>query len=339
MFASVSRVHRELDEVKSIVLWQDELRKEIASGPSFTTASPLASLVLKAPSKVAWQVFDHCAAISRIYALFEDSLCDIIAEYLAFLPKLCSTYSALEEKVRLQHRVGVGQILIKWSDKNPLFPKLEERSISSGLADGLRGMPYTLLPDAFLIESSNFRPQIINKVFQGIGFADAFNCIRKSQPTTEFLQNIANGTTADSFLESLIEYRNQAAHTRVATVASAKQISDYVDFLKMSVQSLQELLVTDLMRRAVKLGLASKLARVIHVYRENVVGVEATLDCRFTVGDILYAGKKHLAVEVQSLQIGATPYTELELKVGDQFGLRLDRRLSLGADIYRLKTN
>lgn len=118
-----------------------------------------------APDKLAWQILDSSAAVTRTYALWEQAICDLVEEYVGEISRLHPTYAGLAEAVRINHRVGVGYILSKWSPVNTLFSALSEEAIADGLVNGLRGNTYKLLTDAFLTDSDNYRADVVNRIF------------------------------------------------------------------------------------------------------------------------------------------------------------------------------
>src|SRR5580698_362960 len=113
MFSNLAtKLRRNIQDVKTVVVWQEALRNTLNAPDGTPTEIPInaeAVNILKgnAPNKLAWQIFDHYAAVTYIYAIFEKSICDLVEEYLSVLPKICQTYDDLHEKVRVQHRVGV----------------------------------------------------------------------------------------------------------------------------------------------------------------------------------------------------------------------------------------
>src|ERR1700733_3151368 len=171
MLTLATQLRRDLQEVKDVVVWQDALRSAINALPLAITPGPtidpISVVVLRdqAPAKLAWQIFDHYAAVSRIYALFEKTVRDLVGEFLSVLPIVAPSYDTLSDRVRQQHRIGVGQVLMKWSSTSPIYYALAERDVVRGLADGLHGRPYSLLADAFLLSPENFRAPAIVRLF------------------------------------------------------------------------------------------------------------------------------------------------------------------------------
>jgi hypothetical protein len=235
--AHIEVLRKELEEVRHVIEWQDRLRTTCHTQDNALSldATTLAVLRSSAPSKLSWQIFDHCAAISRIYALFEFSIEGLIDLYLANLNKVGVQYLSLPERLRTQHRVGVGQILSKWAPSHPIYGSLVEKDISSGLADGLRGKNFSIQVEAFKLDPENYRVAAVNRFFQQINIANSFAWVTKDPVIIDFTKNrLSSQDTPDSFLNYLIEIRNDAAHGKPTSILSSSQLLRYIDFICLS---------------------------------------------------------------------------------------------------------
>lgn len=343
MFTAADQLHRDIEEVKAVVLWQEALRNAINSIPSVVTpdltieASTMSVLRARAPGKLAWQIFDHYAAVTRIYALFEKAIENLVGEFLAILPSVTAGYDKLNDRIRQQHRIGVGQILGKWSSSNPLYASLPERDIAAGLADGLRGMSYALLLHAFLVSPENFRSGAIVTLFSALGFDNAFAFVSKSPKMDEFVRTrLAGAETADSFLDGFVRIRNEAAHGSGSSLVSASEILNYADFAVVIVESLVTLLRSHTLRLGLASGQCVTIGDVLHVFSDNIVGVKASSNENVKIGDSLYAGSKTLEpVEIVSLRIVKDDRTSIDLNPGFEFGVKLDRKVPWRAQLLR----
>lgn len=339
MFSAVlNKLSKELSDIKSNVSWQDTLRAtvyaSIGETPIAISADSLEAIQELAPNKVAWQLFDHCAAVSRIYGLFEQAVGDLVSEYAAFLPKVTPEYLNLHEDTRVQYRLGVAQILSKWKPSKSMYSHLPEDIIAAGLADGLRKNPYSLLTDAFLIDTDNYRTDTINRIFKRFGFEDAFAWVRGAPSIETFCTNLGSDS-ADSYLNEFVRVRNDAAHGNVASISSAKEILAFAEFVDLVVKELASLLLTRILKDGLAAGYSKVLGTVLHAYSNNVVGVSSSSSLTIKIGDILYAGAKRLEpVSVVSLCKKEVDYPEIQLTHSLEFGVKLDKRVSSGASLY-----
>lgn len=336
---ATNKLSTELANITKVICWQEQLRTTVylpsgATLPFTLGDQALAQLQRQAPSKVAWQLFDHCAAVSRIYGLFEQVLEELVAEYIAFIPVATPNYSNLLEETRVQYRLGVAQILLKWKSSKSLYSDLSEDMIAAGLADGLRNKSYSLLADAFLTDSDNYRTDTVNRIFKRLGFDDIFAGIRKASSIVDFCSKLGS-ESADSYLNEFVRVRNDAAHGNVTSVSSSTEILNYAEFVELVVKELAKLLITRLIRDGVAARHSKRLGSVLHVFSNNVVGVSSSSDLTIKNGDTLYAGKKQLeSVTVVSLHVGRTEHSEIKLSQEFEFGLGLDKKISEGAELF-----
>jgi len=286
-------------------------------------------------------MFDHCAAITRVYALFEKAVADLVEEYLLLLPKIQPTYSQLDSEVRVNYRVGVGAILGKWkSDAASRYSHLAESAIAAGLTDGLRNQPYSLLADAFLTDTDNYRADTLKKLFKRCGFDDAFASVAKNDEVQEFCRLNLGTETAESYLNEFVRTRNDAAHGSTTTTSSVKQICDYADFVILVVKVLASVLRSRTIRDGVSTGHSLLVGKVIHRFSDNIVGIEAVSAGPIAAGDILFAGAKQIdPVTVLRLQIEETTHEVIALSPGLQFAVKLDKRIPENSGLYRWEPN
>jgi hypothetical protein len=330
-----------LDDLSAVVEWHDRLRETIftaAVGEKPITIDEAALKILRteAPDNLTWRLFDHCAAITRIYAVFEQCIIELVEEYAGFLPKVFPSYAKLDEDIRISHRVGVGHVLMKWSATQPIYGKIAETSIASGLVDGLRGTSYTLLADAFLTDSDNYRPDTLNRVFKKIGFDDAYSFVKNAPKVIEFCSNKLLGEhTADSYLNKFVRDRNDAAHGDVSEIANVDALKNYVLFAILVAETLASLLRSSLIKNGVTSGATLEIGDVVRRFSNDIVGVRATGTAKIFVGQQLYAGKKVIEpVTVVSLRVGQTDSTEVQLAPGTEFGARLSKKISEASKLY-----
>jgi hypothetical protein len=145
----INTVHLKISTVRSIIKTNDILREMM-----FENFDPMNTLLTtlreNLPEKSEWKVYDHSAVVTRLYAIYERFVEDLISQWLTLLPEIVPAYSDLEDKIRTAHKVGVGQIL-----QSPnRFPNLSVTDIVQGLFDGEMG---ELLTHAFLIHEENLR--------------------------------------------------------------------------------------------------------------------------------------------------------------------------------------
>ena len=236
-----SRLRGQIDIIRKTLSMADGLRTLLTTHRTLLSATQgafplgaeplnhaaygLANLLPEAPDKLDWQVYDHCAALTRLYAVFEQYVGELVDEYVRLLPQLYAKYTDLPECITSQHRVGIGTILLKIGDKGP-YKELEEHVIVRELAVGLSGATeYKLLSNAFFIERQNLRLDVLCKLFRSLDFEDCATFINRHSAVRQFIANErAGNSAAEKELGDFIDYRNEAAHRQVENVLALEEI-------------------------------------------------------------------------------------------------------------------
>jgi hypothetical protein len=345
MFSSfTSRLRSEIDTLKLVLDTHDALRGVVFSQPALPPANgdgeqnsglepesgaaagddPLAGIRKRAPAKSSWQVYDHCAAFTRLYAVYEQFIEELVSDYLRMLPTLYSQYGELPGSVARQHRVGVGQILLKLGKDGP-YKEFDEMQIVQGLSRGLSGSPdYTLLPDAFLIDPQNYRTDAVVKLFSYVGFENCWAWVEKHPLMTAFMQSRDSNETAKTLLHDFIDYRNKASHTAVADIVSIDEVKSVANFVMVLSEVLAQLVMKQAVERMKTIGKTMDVGTVIHKFSSNVVGVDM-LPGELAVGDELVVLQKYACFKTQvvSLRIADAQHGKLSLTEARDVGVKL----------------
>src|SRR5262245_17464321 len=115
----LEKVRREIRLIKDVVAFHDRVRNDLAAEERSGDQDVLTRLRSQQPNRPAWQIYDHCAALTRLYAVYATFVDELVGEYLALLPKLYGEYEELPQAVLRQHRNGTAQILLKLGDSGP----------------------------------------------------------------------------------------------------------------------------------------------------------------------------------------------------------------------------
>ena len=341
MFSSITgRLGKEVETLKRILGFNAKLRELHAGGHALNSSDSIFSeLLSQAPDRINWRVFDHCAAITRLYALYEQFVVDLVEDYLRQLPQIYSSYGDLPQALRTQHRVGTGQILQKWSESG-LYGHLAETTVAYGLVDGLRGQPgYTLLVDAFLIDPHNYRADVLVKAFGHLGLADCFTFVKKQPEMKTFMLTRDATETPETVLRDIVELRNQASHGSVSQeqIVSVQEVLSYSTFVQILCGALVEMVERAVFTRRLQVCENVCVGEVIHTFTGNIVGLRCHSG-RIRVSERLVAKAATAAVgtTVVSMEIDRQKYEASDLADGQEIGLQLDRKLKVGTKLMRL---
>jgi hypothetical protein len=347
MFSNITDKTRvELDTVRQVLETHEAIRDLVyvidpfAAEPTTEahlrwTSDPLRQIKDIAPQRNDWLIYDHCAALTRMYAIFEKFIEDLVTEYLRLLPALYPAYVNLPDRIVTQHRLGVAQILQKLGKEGP-YKDLSESDVVRGLALGQSGGKYTLLPDAFLIDPQNYRAETVNKIFQYLGFDNLWAGLEKHPRIEHFMKTRDATETPRTMLKKLVDDRNSASHSGALLIWSLSELMAFAEFLRIITEVLAGLVMKSAISRGLHIGELFKIGTVIHRFRDNVVGVELT-GGEIAVGDRISIIEKYGAVigQVISLAIMNEPFESIVYSPGLEIGVKFDLRIAEGAQLLK----
>lgn len=97
-----------LDAVKRHIEWSDFIRsllakQQIVCGNASAPCFDVNAIYSIAPANSEWRIIDHCSAVTRLYAIYERFVHELLREFLAFLEQNVP-YSKLDLTFRTEHQ-------------------------------------------------------------------------------------------------------------------------------------------------------------------------------------------------------------------------------------------
>jgi len=289
------------------------------------------------PGKIDWQIYDHCAAVTRLYAAFERYVNEIVKSYVDMLPELYHSMADLPDKVAINHRIGVGQILQKIGSRKQ-YRNVDEataiRSLSAGQPDGSE---YKLIPEAFLVEKLNYRMDVIGAIFSALDFGQCVSKIESHLAVREFIENkVGESTTASSELERFVRFRNDAAHDVPEDLLSHDGVRELQLLIIALGTALSDIVRGKVIERHIELGHTRTIGTVTEIhYKGSVIILTLSEAASIATGDLICTSKNGVnrMAAVNALQDDNNDVQHLEGKVGQEVGLKLSIRPDIGSEV------
>jgi MAE_28990/MAE_18760-like HEPN len=337
-----------ISTVRSIIHTNDQLRK-IAFGESAATKKELhedtkfilSMLIQDIPSAREWRVYEHCAVVTRLYAIYERFVEELLRDWLAIIPEIFARYSDLEERIRNTHQIGVGRLLLEL--KKNRYEHLSIEEVIRGLFRGTTGeQEYELLPDAFLFHEQNLRREILEKLLADAGIPNTWVWVEKHKAIKNFVEEIrGNQNTAEGELNELISYRNDAAHgSPIDNVLSSSTLLELCDFVETLCQALAELVTYQVIERKKLLGQVKDIGRITEWFKKHEAGVAKVEETTLSIGSNLFLVSEGISccqlVTIKSIKIDDTPVREVKTTMGMEVGLKFNIDAKKGLRLYQL---
>lgn len=292
----LNTVSLNISTVRSIIKTNDRLRK-IAFGEGAVKKQELepdvvfiiSTLMQDIPRASDWRIYDHCAVVTQLYAIYERFVEDLVTHWIGLLPEMFPLYLQLEDRVRDTHQMGVGQLLLNL--KKNRFQHLCIEKVVRGLFQGVtRENKYELVADAFLLHEQNLRKEVLEKLFADAGISNAWNWVEKHRAVKYFVEEIrARENTAEGELHELISYRNDAAHgAPIDNVLGSSALLELCYFIETLCQALAELVTYRVISRKSLIGQARESGLITDWYKQRRAAVARVKETTLAVGGSLF---------------------------------------------------
>lgn len=334
MFVEVgARAAGEIATVCAALRLSESTRELLAADSE--DAKRLSAYLPARPELSDWRIYDHCASVTRLYSVFAALVEDLLEEWLVFLSQLTPRYQDLEQRIRDQHRDGVGRILAQLQHKR--YRALTAAQVISGLHHGLTSLePYELLPEAYFSHDRNYGPAVVDYVFRSAGVDSVTQWVSGHRFVRDFIANVrGDATTFEAELKNFLEYRNDAAHGRVDAFLGTEALLQVAEFIGAASAALVERMLEASCKLRETRGQAMEYGTITEVFPKAHAVVATISHASVRIGDtLMLRGERFCRVAtVTSIQINGAHVEvanggeteEVGLALGDDVrkGLRL----------------
>lgn len=278
-----------------------------------------------APDRLQWRVIDHCAAVTRIYAIYEQFAHEMVREHLGLLQSRIA-FAKLPEALRSSYRIGIAKILEK--KDGPRYANLDLAQLIAGYDRALAGQDYTLEPRAMLMQEQNLRLPELQRFMSACGVDGVTSWIEQHPATKGFFAAGGRLTaTASSEMGELIEYRNDAAHGSIdiTDILHVNGLIELCDFVAAVCEALTEKVQLAGLQLLKPHEQATERGKVSESLKGGIVAV-GDMTGNFKVGDTVYLCGEAYCHErsVVSLQLEGVSHEEVNLTVLTSLGIMFD---------------
>lgn len=222
MFESLTKntIHQ-IDVVKNFLNIHDDLIKKLGS-PGIPATSY---------SGIDYKVYVASSCLTRLYAIFENFIEDLISDYLDNVSEL-EPFEKLTQEFRTEYRIGISHILSRID--NARYSHLNHENVVNWYHEALNGKrKYKFVTEALTRHEQNLRLNLIESIFNKID-AKSLNSWLSNSPNLTSLYT--HGTPVyeqlNSELTNFIQERNDAAHGNLSNIAGIPTLNRYCDLIQ-----------------------------------------------------------------------------------------------------------
>lgn len=243
-------------------------------------------LYQNAPTSTDWRIIDHCSAITRLYAVYEKFVEELLAAHLQFIERNVA-YKDLDEKFQTQHRRAVGQILVDL-DRERYKSTLRFETVLHDIKNIFDGGSYRLLPEALLAHDQNLRMSELASLFEKCGIPKVKEWIDGHRATKRFLSDSGQQDKAELKLGQLVQYRNDAAHGGIEVDdLLGTTLLELANFVEALCSALTECVQWACLKQVKELGKIDRAGTIKERYSNQTV-VALVKESTFKIGASFY---------------------------------------------------
>ena len=341
----LENVNQDIDSIREIIQTNDRLRKIAKMGIVNIQQSKdnqeIIELLKRTPNLDKWKLYEHCAVVTRLYAIYENFVKELISTWLQYLPKLVENYLELDEKIKSTHREGVGRILLEFKKDRFKNQNLTENQVIRGLFHGTKGenKNHELLPQAFLLHDQNLRKDVLEKLFADAGISNAWKWVINHKKIINFIEEIrGDKNNGETELNELISYRNEAAHGVVDEILLTQELLDLGDFTKCLCQALAELVTYQIIQKQISIGKAQEIGEVTEWFKKSKAAVAKINNSNLSIGTNVFLVRERSSycqlARIESIKVNDISQESIEITNETEVGLKFHIDAKKGLKIY-----
>jgi len=327
---SVRSVLKTNEQLRSIVFAEDE-------GEVADLKKTLLAHIDTPPDPTLWRVHDHCAAVTRLYAIYEHFVVEIVGDWLSLLPKLVPNYQTLSDSVHKEHRKGVARVLQNLGSTK--FRHLTALDAIRGFHQAVSGAEsYELLPEAFALREQNYRQEILQEIFTSVAVLESWAWIQGHRQVQGYVEKVGSDSTkAENELKQFVQDRNDAAHGVVDEVLSVTKIIELSELVEALCVAIGEMLSWAVVSRKEENGAATTVGAVTEKFANGAV-VAKMQHVEFQLGDRFYVCGVSCCYPaiVRSIRLNDVDQQQLAVTNETEVGLMFDREVKTNRKLYRV---
>lgn len=278
-----------------------------------------------APDRLEWRIIDHCAAVTRIYAIYEQFAHEMIREHLGLLQGRL-LFADLPDQIRSSYRTGIAKILDK--KEGPRFADLDLAQLISGYDRALTGKAYALEARAMLMQEQNLRLPELQRFMKACGIDDVVKWIEQHRAVQDFFAADDRLTaSAASEMTELIKYRNDAAHGSIdiSDILHVNVLIEFCDFIAAVCEALAERIQLAGLQSLKPHSYVKERGKVAESLKGDMVAV-GPMTGPFKVGSTVYLCGDTYCLErsIVSLQLEGVSHNKVRLTTPTDLGMMFD---------------
>ncbi len=286
----------------------------------------LTSLRHTAPTIPQWRILDHCSAVGRIYALYEQFAESILSEWIEFRSADVK-FPDLPKGLKDGYTEGFPYIL-SMLHKNR-YEHLSRENLVAQYHQALSGSSrYKLQSECLTHHQNNLRWDDLGQIFARCGIDGIGIWVQQSKSLQLHFQSTRKIQEQTSTkLKELVEYRNAAAHGTVAVdeILGTQKLIDIIQFVMCLCDTLSQLVNHEALKVMLEDGRVSCVGTITENLSSNIV-IAIVEGVVLKTGSLIAVStdSSYHRMTIESIQINGTPLAEVNIANAKEIGMKLN---------------
>jgi hypothetical protein len=331
------RLRREIATIATCARLNGEFRAlRYGSATTGNVSAHCGCANIAVPDRGDWIVYDHCASVTRLYAVYERFVGEVVTAWLDVVPTLFNGYSDLPESLRKHHRLGVAHLLPKAGQGR--YKHLSITQVIEGLFRGAKlQQDHHFLYEQFAVTERNLRLDALSDLLARVGIDDLKGWFVRHRELQLFMATVYGGQeTVDGKLNDLVSYRNEAAHgENIGQVLGLAEFLSLTEFIEAICASLAECVFHRVYRCQIANSPAAVIGKVTEVLPRPQAIIALLENCTIEKDQELIAFSRDSCKRVQilSLQLNGVDASKLDVIAPTEVGIRFSYMPSIGTNL------
>ena len=283
---------RGIQSVRSFARTGDALRRLVLTHPTHYEPTilehDLSVIASAAPTQNDWRVSDHTASVSRIYALYEQFVEELLAQWIEFRSKE-TEFGNLPDGMKVSYEQGFASMLTLAGDGR--FEHLSKEAMIVEQAKAYSGgLDYRMFPECLTYHTKNFRMDVLTDVMAKCGIDNIQGWLAKSDSLQVFFGSRTNIDQIQTRLKDFVQYRNDAAHASVdvSQILGLESLLEFSDFIVALCEAILQKVQLKASEYLIEAGKARELGKVSRVKGDKLACVAHLQGVTLNKGDRIY---------------------------------------------------
>ncbi|MGE8599020.1 MAG: HEPN domain-containing protein [Acinetobacter calcoaceticus] len=277
------------------------------------------------------------STITKTYAIFENFINTIIADYLDILSEI-QEFSKLSSEFHKEYRIGISHILSKLEHKR--YQHLTHEDVVKWYYDAIHNNKnYRFVTEALTRQEENYRLQTINLAFIKVDLKNFHSWVSHHPVLEKIFPSPQNKfASLESDLKNFIDLRNEASHRSLENLPGDTSLDEYLDLIIAIIQVISSYFRKSVILLKEDLSLITPLGVITEYFKKHEAYIiSCNKDCFINIDSkvLVSTNNNCFLATIESLHDNNISINEVKITSHEyELGIKFNMPIPKGSNIY-----